>query len=149
MIRIKSEPINISTFGHIRALETRVQQGIRRGFYLLGKKLVRDTKLDILRKPRYGRLYIIRTAKTRRKHRASVPGEAPASRTGRLWKSLDFKVKGSEQLEFGYNSGVNYGKFLELGTIKMKARPGLKINIKRNQSDGRDFIEKEIKSALR
>jgi len=120
------------------------QKSIRLGFYELGSELVRSTKRDILRKGRRGNVYKVRG----RRHVASIPGEAPASISGDLWRSLNFTVKGSSKMEFGYDNSVDYGKYLELGTSRMRARPGLKINIRRNQKTARNAFESSLRRHL-
>lgn len=59
----------------------------------------------------------------RRQHRASAPGQAPASDTGNLVSKIIVKqkTKNITQVE----SGADYSKFLEYGTSKMDARPFL------------------------
>lgn len=65
--------------------------------------------------------------KTRRVYGAnpSAPGEPPHKQTGRLRASVAHEVDaGSLRARVGTN--VTYGKFLELGTSKMAARPWLR-----------------------
>lgn len=149
MIQIKALPITYKVTSEMKKHPNKIKQGIRLGFYNLGKKLVKDTSKDILRKPRFGRTYIIYKKGRRYRHKASVGGEAPANITGKLRRSLNFLVRGSSDLEFGYGQNAKYGKFLEKGTVKMAARPGLKINIDRNRVQGSTYIEQEIKKQLK
>lgn len=55
-------------------------------------------------------------------HQASAAGEAPASDTGTLLRSLSFYVI-KEKLEAVIVSRLKYAKMLEHGTTKIKARP--------------------------
>jgi HK97 gp10 family phage protein len=57
----------------------------------------------------------------RRTHRASAPGEAPASDTGNLVSKIKVKQK-SKNIVF-VESNANYSAFLEYGTSKMQPRP--------------------------
>ena len=59
----------------------------------------------------------------RRQHRASAPGQAPASDTGNLVSKIIVKqkTKNITQVE----SGADYSKYLEYGTSKMEPRPFL------------------------
>jgi len=59
----------------------------------------------------------------RRQHRASAPGQAPASDTGNLVSKIIVKqkTKNITQVE----SGADYSKYLEYGTSKMQPRPFL------------------------
>ena len=57
----------------------------------------------------------------RREHRASAPGQAPASDTGNLVSKIIVKQKSSDVTNV--ESNANYSAFLEYGTSKMEARP--------------------------
>lgn len=150
MINVKANKGNTEVFIRIKNLNKNMRRGIRSGFYTLGVKLIKDTKKDILRKPRSGETYIISTAKRRRRHRASVAGEAPASVSGRLWRSLDFKVKGMDSMKFGYDltavtdEGFQYGKYWEEDAPADKLRPALKINMKKNNGYAARIFGREI-----
>lgn len=155
MMSIKIDRNSRKVIIKIKHLKKDMNKGIRRGFYLLGVKLQKDTKKDILRKPRSGEIYIVRTARRRRRHTASSPGEAPASISGRLWRSLDFRVSGSKYMRFGYDStaktdkGFEYGKHWESEADASKLRPGLLINIEKNKGFAIRMFDREIKKALK
>ena len=57
----------------------------------------------------------------RRTHTASAPDEAPATDTGRLASSVDFKREGPMSATVG--SQVAYAAMLEFGTIRIAPRP--------------------------
>ena len=57
----------------------------------------------------------------RREHRASAPGQAPASDTGNLVSKIIVKQKSSDVVHV--ESNADYSAFLEYGTSKMEARP--------------------------
>ena len=57
----------------------------------------------------------------RREHRASAPGEAPASDTGNLVSKIIVKQKTKNITNV--ESNANYSAFLEYGTSKMQPRP--------------------------
>ena len=59
----------------------------------------------------------------RRTHRASAPGEAPASDTGNLVSKIIVKQKSKDRVFV--ESNANYSAFLEYGTSKMLPRPFL------------------------
>jgi len=140
-------------------------KGIRHAFYDIGKDLIATAKKNILKRPRAGRTYIVRTGTGRTiKHTASKPGESPASMTGALWRSLDFEVRGADSMEFGYREsfsanprtgkapsgrgGVIYGKYLEDGTRRMAARPGLLIAINGNRGNMHERFVTGLKREL-
>ena len=56
----------------------------------------------------------------RRSHRASAPGQSPASDTGNLVSKIIVK---NNKDTVRVQSNANYSKFLEFGTSKMLARP--------------------------
>ena len=58
-----------------------------------------------------------------RTHKASAPGEAPASDTGNLVRNIRVKQKSLDIVTV--ESRASYSKFLEYGTSKMQARPFL------------------------
>ena len=57
----------------------------------------------------------------RREHRASAPGQSPASDTGNLVNKIIVKQKSSDVVSV--ESNANYSAFLEYGTSKMQPRP--------------------------
>ena len=59
----------------------------------------------------------------RRSHRASAPGQAPASDTGNLVSKI--RVKQKNQNTTIVESSADYSAFLEYGTSKMQPRPFL------------------------
>ena len=59
----------------------------------------------------------------RRSHRASAPGQAPASDTGNLVSKIRVKQKDKNTTQV--ESGADYSAFLEYGTSKMLPRPFL------------------------
>lgn len=106
--------------------------GIEKAFYFTGKNLISEFNRQVLSKEKSGRLYIRRTRTgARRKHIASGPGETPANRRGMYRKGIDFNVQGAVQLVFG--NSVEYAGFLEIGTSRMKARPGLSNTIEASE----------------
>ena len=56
------------------------------------------------------------------KHQASAPGQAPATDTGFLQSNIVLNINASG-LVANVESRASYSKFLEFGTVKMKARP--------------------------
>ena len=132
----------------LKNLAKLTKSGVEHAAYVSGKGLVRATSAEILKKPKGGRTYIVRTPGGRkRKHRASAPGETHANLTGKLRRSLGFKVNPS-QLEFGYgvnkNDAPEYGKFLEFGTSRMKPRPSLQNGIRSERRNFQNNFDREI-----
>lgn len=111
------------------------------------------TSQEILRKPKGGRTYIRRDRLgRRRRHVASSPGETHSNMTGRLRRSLSFRVNSSE-IEFGYGvtdgSAPEYAGWVEFGTKRMKPRPSLQNGINGERRNMMNNIEREILGELR
>ena len=71
--------------------------------------------------PKSGRLY--EKYNPRRTHRASAPGQPPASDTGNLVRNIKVNQKNKDVAEV--QSNAPYSAFLEFGTSKMLPRPFL------------------------
>ena len=129
MIKFEATPSSRITLIKIdRSLEL-TQRAVRHGLFQLANDMKTTANKEILRKPKGGRVYILRGAGgSRRRHVASAPGETHANQTGKLRRSLGWAVRGFSQLEFGYMDGLvpDYAPFVELGTTRMAARPSLK-----------------------
>lgn len=78
-----------------------------------------DVKQRIQRGPASGRIY--QKYNPRRTHRASAPGQAPATDTGRLASSITFDKRG--ELTATVGSFLPYAMYLEYGTSRIAARP--------------------------
>ena len=96
-------------------------RGIRRALYEIGGEAQRDIVHRLTTGRRTGRFYAYRG----RIIQASAPGEHPARRSGKLARSVDYRVRGWYELEVGIrgNFPFNYPAALEFGTIKMERRP--------------------------
>jgi len=120
----------ISAAGNKRSLESaeeliaNTKEGIQKALWRTGKDLIGTFNRQVLAKNKTGRLYIRKDkAGRRRRHIASAAGESPANRTGFYRRNVGFSVNGSRELIFGNSAG--YAGFLELGTSRMRPRPGL------------------------
>lgn len=80
--------------------------------------------------------------KPRRTHRASAPGESPATDTGRLAGSITQEKTGKAEAIVG--SRVVYSKFLEFGTQSMGERPFLKPALKQAAKNWEKRMAKEL-----
>ena len=127
--------------------------GLRKAWFAVGKDLLKSANKAVLAKPRKGRLYIFRGPRGgRRRHRASRPFESHANLTGKLRKSMQWKVRGRD-LDFGYGvanaKAPDYAPFVENGTTRMEPRPTLKNAIEENKRNAEqhllNFVAKEFK----
>jgi len=147
MFKITPTPNTIRTYQITRQMGSNTKTGTRQGLYKFGSLLYKELRADILRR-KNGKQYIVRRGTTRGRHIASAVGETPANLSGNLRRSVDFKVQGSSNMEFGYDKSVDYGKYLESGTKKMGARPGLKNNIDKNLVNGANIIGQEVYNSM-
>lgn len=108
--------------------------GVERSLWKSGKDILSEFSRQVLAKDKKGTLYVLRDRSgRRRRHVSSAPGQTPANRTGNYRKSGDFNVSNGNQLVFG--NAAEYSGFLELGTSRMKKRPGLSNTIKATERD--------------
>ena len=80
-----------------------------------------------------------------RTHKASAPGEAPASDTGFLVSNI--RVKEQKDIVV-VSSEASYSKFLEFGTSKMLARPFLFPAFEKSKPKIAEVIFRKIKQSL-
>lgn len=99
-----------------RELEQPIMDTLKGGAQLIRGEAVKSIQSG----SKTGRLY--KRYNPTRTHRASAPGEAPASDTGNLVSNIMVEDnKDSVEVQ----SKAEYSKFLEYGTSKMEARPFL------------------------
>ncbi len=83
--------------------------------------------------------------------KTSIQNETP-TRTGKLKSSIEVsrvKTKGGiKQVEIGPGPDGYYGKFLEFGTVKMKANPFMSRGYETSKSESIRIIEEEIRKGL-
>ena len=166
MITIKSDSENQRVFLKAKGSKAAFKNGIRRGFYSLGKELVKTAKQGILNPPKTGKVYSIGKEQYVISHQASAAGQYPANqrpawrtalglskeRTARLAFSLGFTVHGYYMMTFG--SQVPHGKYMQEGTDpangkgKIAPRPFLTLATKANEKNAIKIIEAEIAKGL-
>jgi hypothetical protein len=142
-----------NTIVKINNLGKLMKAGVEFASWTSARGLQSATSREILRKPKGGRTYIRRDRLgRRRRHVASAPGETHANMTGRLRRSLSFRVNGLE-LEFGYGvtkgDAPEYAAAIEFGSKRIKSRPSLRNGIKSQRRNIANNIEREILGALR
>ena len=123
-------------------IEANTVFGIERGLFRLGKDLIQSFNQQT-KERKSGKLY--RVPGRRRRVRASAEGESPAVRTGKYKKAVGYKISGTT-MRFG--NSVEYAGYLETGTSRMKARPGLGNALKDNQRNGLLSISDSIKAEI-
>jgi HK97 gp10 family phage protein len=120
-----------------------VNAEIDTALFAVAKKVEKDAKELILGGQKSGRVY----KRGNVTHRASAPGEAPASDTGRLVNSINGTFEKGERAAIIRAGGgiVRYARMLEFGTTKMAPRPFMFPAAER----ARRWIEERLKEALK
>lgn len=137
---------------HLQNLRKLTKAGVEYAAWDSAKQLKEETNKEILRKPKRGRTYIyLDAAGRRRRHVASAPGETHANRTGKLRRSLSFRVSHRE-IEFGYGvfreQAPEYAGYVEEGTKKMRARPSLLNGINSQRRNFQNNFDQQIGKRL-
>lgn len=149
MIKMIPGRNNREIYVEIDNLAEKTERSIRHGFFDLGADLARSANKEILRKPKGGRTYIIRSRSSgrKRRHVASAPGETHANMFGDARRSIGWKVRGSSELEFGYGvdkDAPDHVVFLEDGTVKMQPRPSIGNAVEGSDRDGTDYFNRRF-----
>jgi HK97 gp10 family phage protein len=121
-----------------------VNKEVTKALFVSAQQVEKEAKLSIASGQKSGRVYQ-RGSVT---HRASAPGEAPASDTGRLINSIASYLNSSKGLESFVVAGrgiVKYAAMLEFGTSKMAARPFLFPALEKSKA----FIQERLNKAVR
>ena len=130
-----------------KTIAARTRFGVEKALWRSGKDIQTEFRKQVLEKNKTGRIYIRRIkGGARRRHRASAPGETPANRTGNYRRRFDFSVDGAHQLSIG--NTAEYSGFLELGTRRMKQRPGLRNSIRSSERNIIRNLSTEIEDAI-
>lgn len=145
----RMDPGSALSVGKIKAIDRDFVRGVRQAWFKTGRILLTQVQKDILHKPKSGRVYRLRKGKRLVTHTASAPGETPANFTGVYRKSMGFQIQGWRRMEFGSRSGsAPYAKYLETGTSRMKARPGIGNALSSQENRVRSEIDNAIRGAL-
>lgn len=80
-------------------------------------------------------------------HIAAGEGQAPNTDTGRLVSSIAAEKTGETEYEIGTN--LDYGEYLEMGTVKMRPRPWLVPALNANRDNLLSNIEKAVDLHIR
>ena len=117
-IQVKNLNVALKKFDTLKEdLETPFREVIAGGAQLIRGQAIRSIQTG----PKSGRIY--EKYNPRRTHRASAPGQAPASDTGNLVSQIMVNQKSPDEILV--ESNATYSSFLEFGTSKMLARPFL------------------------
>lgn len=133
----KSVLIDLSNMGG------NLKKGAREALYDIGDIVGRENKRILTTGARTGRIYSFRGES----HQASADGEAPASRTGRLYKSYDYRVASWHTMRVGEEA--DYAKYLEDGTRRMRPRPHLIRAINNKSGDAVRLLYQRTRETMK
>lgn len=120
-------------------LENNMQEILLGGGQLIRGEAIRSIQTGAKSGKTYKRYNPTRT------HKASAPGEAPASDTGFLVSNI--RVKDEKDL-VQVRSEASYSKFLEYGTSKMLARPFMFPAMEKSKPKIAEVILQKVKQSL-
>ncbi len=148
---------NKKVFKQMETILPRTQKAIMESWFALGRDLKNEANREMLRSPKSGRTYIIRTKSGRaRRHVASAPGETHANLSGKLRRSVSWKVHGHTRMDFGYgfsttsgNRAPIYDAVIEDGYDfgdgrKIEPRPSIENAVKKAQRNTNDHFRREM-----
>jgi HK97 gp10 family phage protein len=121
-----------------------VNKEVEKALFASAVRVEKEAKLSITSGQKSGRTYTRGTIT----HRASAPGEAPASDTGRLVNSITSyvnKVSGLSAFVVAGRGIVKYARALEFGTTKMAARPFMFPAVEKSKA----WIQERLNQAVR
>lgn len=125
-----------------RSLTAAIEKELAIALDASGRYVVAEAKKSILQGGKTGRIYRRGTVI----HRASAPGQAPASDTGRLVNSIaSYLERGALYAVVTAGRGLaKYARALEYGTVKMAARPFFIPAVEKSRA----WIGKRLSSAI-
>jgi hypothetical protein len=152
IVGFQADMRNNAVFRRIDRIIPTTREGIRRTWFEVGRDLKNEANKEILRKPKGGATYFVRTRGGRvRRHVASAPGETHANLSGTLRKSVSWKVHGYDRMDFGYGFATNassrapaYDVFVEDGTKNMAARPSIENAVNRLERNTQEHFRRAI-----
>jgi HK97 gp10 family phage protein len=124
------------------AIQRNVEAELAKGVYASAEQVATEYKRSILSGGKSGRIYKHRSVE----HRASAPGEAPASDTGRLVNSISVALDSA--LSAVMKVATAYAMLLEFGTSKMAARPAATPALEKSRQWIIDRLQQAVRAGL-
>jgi hypothetical protein len=150
---------NSKIFMKLQKLKPKSRKVIRASWFALGRDLKNEANKEILRTPKGGKTYLIRTRGGRRKrHVASAPGESHANLSGKLRRSISWKIHGYSRMDFGYGFATaaggrtpKYDAWIEDGTKdgRIKPRPSIENAVNKVKNNTNDHFQKQMLKEFR
>lgn len=144
---IKEGKNNRQVFLSIANMEENTHNGIRQGFFRLGRVMRLELRREVLKKNKTGIIYTNVRRKfggLKRIHQSSAKKQTPANLSGNYRSSVRFKISGSQSMEFGIDSGAPYAKFLEDNLN----RPGVGNAVFATQKEAQNLFESSIQAEI-
>ena len=123
----------------LRAYGEQARRAVGEAVRATGLEVRGDIQRAILRGPKTGRTYLRGSVS----HRASAPGQPPASDTGTLASSIVYAVTG--QLSAKVETRLPYGAMLEFGTQRIEPRPSWTPAVERAGPRLQDRVERALR----
>lgn len=143
---MKPDPDNAAAIKSIDNIAKDMKHGLRQGMGRVGIELIKTANAAILDKAsKTGKVSTVTRGRSRRRHRASAPGESFASLSGAARKQLGFDVNGAKGLQFGFRKDVNT-EYTEILETKLN-RPTLLNSITKVKPDVIKILNKSLKKA--
>lgn len=129
----------------LKKLSENAKKELAKAVVKVAFKIEGDAKKLISQGSRSGATYKRRTVT----HQASAPGEPPKTDRGGLVRNITTEFSKSDRLEatVGSRSNAPYGKYLELGTLRIKPRPWLKPTVDKNKKFSKETFEAAVKKS--
>jgi hypothetical protein len=125
----------------LRLYGDKAERNVSRAIEATALGINRDVKDLINRGTKTGRIYRRRNIE----HRASAPGEAPATDTGFLLSSIYYEPQSGLLSMIG--SRLAYAYYLEFGTMRIEPRPSWMPAVEANRDKFNRLLEEGIRKA--
>lgn len=120
------------------------EKAIEEALVETGMLIEGHAKRSIQEGPKTGRVY----RRGNRTHQASAPGEAPATDTGTLVSSITYSVD-KQGLSVRVGTNLDIGLFLEMGTVRIEARPWLQPALDQQSKNIQKTFERKLGNAIK
>lgn len=125
----------------LRLYGEKAERNLQKAIEATALTINRDVKNDIQRGAKTGIVYRRRGVQ----HRASSPGEAPATDTGTLVSSIYYEQETPFSATVG--SRLAYAAYLEFGTLRIEPRPSWLPATERNRDKFNNLVEEGMRRA--
>jgi hypothetical protein len=126
----------------IKAIGGKAERNVSRAIEATALGINRDVKDAIQRGDKTGRVY----QRGNITHRASAPGEAPATDTGTLVSSIYYEPQSGLLSMIG--SRLAYAYYLEFGTMRISPRPSWMPAVEANREKFNRLIDEGLRRAM-